>query len=153
MTEQTIISVIKDMNGKQENEFLLEPLSGNVDFTIHTSINDPNLTYQRHSGRLYRFYLIKNQNGKYVAAVYNMGGDLHWVVLPKYRKKGHLIKPLKEVIIPHLFRDQDEIKVSVIKEIGEEMFQASEKIALRVGFILVNEDGERKEYSLRSDQD
>ena len=149
MKEETIISVINDMNAKRKNAFTLKSLSGNVDLSIHTSIIDPNTTYQSRAGRTYRFYLIKDPKGKYVVAVYDMGGDLHWVVLPKQRRKGYLVKPLKEVIIPHLFRDQEEIKISIIKEIGKELFTASERIALKVGFVQINEDSEMREYIVK----
>jgi hypothetical protein len=45
--------------------------------------------------------------GQYVAAVFEMGNfDLHWLVLPKFRKIGVLHKALHEDILPHMFTDQ-----------------------------------------------
>jgi hypothetical protein len=88
------------------------------------------------------YFLIK-ENEKYVGAVFDMSNDLHWVILPKHRKKGHLSKALKQVILPYLLEEtvRLEQKISIKRyEIGETNYQNSLKVALSVGFKLLDEE-------------
>jgi hypothetical protein len=90
----------------------------------------------------YTYFLIK-ENEKYVGAVLDMSHDLHWVILPKYRKKGHLSKALKQVILPYLLEEtvRLEQKISIKRyEIGEANYQNSLKVALSVGFKQIDEE-------------
>lgn len=106
----------------------------------------------------YTYFLIK-ENEKYVGAVLDMTNDLHWVILPKYRKKGHLSKALKQVVLPHILEEMPclEQKISIKRfEIGETNYQNSLKVALSVGFKQIDEENlvfdynalDEKEYQL-----
>lgn len=88
-------------------------------------------------------YFFIKENEKYVGAVLDMSNDLHWVILPKHRKKGHLSKALKQVILPYLLEEtvRLEQKISIKRyEIGETNYQNSLKVALSVGFKLLDEE-------------
>jgi hypothetical protein len=94
------------------------------------------------SHKPYTYFLIK-ENEKYVGAVLDMSHDLHWVILPKHRKKGHLSKALKQVILPYLLEEtvRLEQKISIKRyEIGEINYQNSLKVALSVGFKQLDEE-------------
>lgn len=106
----------------------------------------------------YTYFLIK-ENEKYVGAVLDMTNDLHWVILPKYRKKGHLSKALKQVVLPHILEEMPRLeqKISINRfEIGETNYQNSLKVALSVGFKQIDEENlvfdynalDEKEYQL-----
>lgn len=87
------------------------------------------------------YFLIK-ENNKYIGAVLDMTHDLHWVVLPKHRKKGHLSKALKYVILPYLLEETDRLEQKITikrNEIGETNYQNSLKVALNVGFKPIDE--------------
>ena len=90
----------------------------------------------------YTYFLIKD-NDNYVGAVLDMTHDLHWVILPKYRKKGHLSKALKHVILPYLLEETDrfEQKITIKRnEIGETNYQNSLRVALNIGFKQIDEE-------------
>ena len=91
----------------------------------------------------YTYFLIKDNNDKYIGAVLDMTYDLHWVVLPKHRKKGHLSQALKQVILPYLLEETDrfEQKISIKRnEIGETNYKNSLIVALKVGFKQIDEE-------------
>lgn len=90
----------------------------------------------------YTYFLIKD-NDNYIGAVLDMTHDLHWVILPKHRKKGHLSKALKQVILPYLLEETDRLeqKISINRnQIGEINYQNSLRVALNIGFKQINEE-------------
>ena len=90
----------------------------------------------------YTYFLIKDNN-KYIGAVLDMTHDLHWVVLPKHRKKGHLSKALKHVILPYLLEETDRLeqKISINRnQIGEINYHNSLRVALNIGFKQIDEE-------------
>jgi hypothetical protein len=110
------------------------------------------------SHKPYTYFLIK-ENEKYVGAVLDMSHDLHWVILPKHRKKGHLSKALKQVVLPYLLEEtvRLEQKISIKRyEIGETNYQNSLRVALNVGFKQIDEENlvfdynslDKEEYQL-----
>lgn len=89
----------------------------------------------------YRFFFIKNDLGKYVGAVLDMYQDLHWYIIPEKRKQGYLTTALKESILPYLFYDERDIqRITIDKNaIGEKNYINSKNVALKLGFIAINE--------------
>lgn len=90
----------------------------------------------------YTYFLIK-ENNKYIGAVLYMTHDLHWVIVPKQRKKGHLSRALKQIILPYLLEETDrfEQKITIKRnQIGETNYQNSLKVALNVGFKQIDEE-------------
>jgi hypothetical protein len=90
----------------------------------------------RYPGFVGVFFFITNTDGEYVAAVYDMQDDLHWYVVPKHRKKGHLTQSLKQSILPYLFdagRTSQKISIDVYA-IGDRNFAASKALATSIGF-------------------
>src|SRR5690606_7632934 len=89
-----------------------------------------------------QFFFIKNNKGKYVGAVYDAFNDLHWYILEKERKKGHLTKALKEIIIPYIFLCEDFSrefqKISIAGGWGDKDYENSRKVAENVGFKAIN---------------
>lgn len=101
----------------------------------------------------YSFYFIKNENETYIGAVLDMGFDLHWYINKDHRKKGYLIKSLKEVIIPHLFDNKvgdNIIEISINKEeIGLINYLNSKRVAELSGFISTNK--EQSNFALKEE--
>ena len=89
----------------------------------------------------YRFFFIKDDLDKYVGAVLDMYQDLHWYIIPEKRKQGYLTTALKESILPYLFYDEREIQRITINKnaIGEKNYINSKNVALKLGFIAINE--------------
>lgn len=97
-------------------------------------------------------YFIKNEQEQFVGVVYDMEGDLHWYLLPKFRGKGHLTKALKQTIIPYIFdvKMREEIQISIdIYAIGESNYVASRKVAETIGFRGLNNSD--RHFILKSD--
>ena len=67
----------------------------------------------------YTYFLIKDNDDKYIGVVLDMTHDLHWVVLPKHRKNGHLSQALRNIILPYLLEETDrfEQKISIKRSI------------------------------------
>lgn len=89
---------------------------------------------------------VQYKKGIYVGAVYEMWSDLHWVVMPKYRKKSILVQPMKEVIIPEILKNRRKITISISHELEDQFFKASEKLALKLGYTKYDENSEEVKY-------
>ena len=131
MTDKYIIKLINSLNRKlDQKDCIKHSISKNVDFA-HVWINS---TFYKNNPQT--FFLIKNDFG-YIGAVLDMSIDLHWVVLPKYRKNGYLINALNTAIIPYLLINakREELNISINElEIGKKNYEASMSTALKVGF-------------------
>lgn len=81
MTEKSIIAIINKLNRYPHYKNCIKhSISKNVELA-HVWINSIFYTNNPQT-----FFLIKNEI-EYVGAVLDMKSDLHWVILPKYRKK------------------------------------------------------------------
>ncbi|AYZ35226.1 N-acetyltransferase [Chryseobacterium indologenes] len=144
MTNKALKSLLEKLNAndKSSSLFFLRPLSPNVDFAKIWTDKPKSTDSVTNSDGPDNFYLIKNDDKKYVAIVFDMRRDLHWFVLPDYRGKGYLTMAMKDIIIPHLFLSRDEQRITIKEnDIGKENFTASEKVAISLGFT-ISEDGE-----------
>lgn len=134
MTDKYIIHLINKLNRNPNLKDCIKlELSKNVELANIWSNNE----YLPHS-----YFLIK-ENDNYIGAVLDMTYDLHWVILPKYRKKGHLSRALNQVILPYIFEElpRTEQKISIKRrEIGEKNYRDSVRVALGVGFKAINEE-------------
>jgi len=131
MSEASIISIINKLNRYPNyKQCIKHSISENVEFA-HIWIENCRLKHSPKS-----FFLIKKDN-KYVGAVLDMNSDLHWIMLPEYRKNGYLTTVLKEAIIPYLFTvaEREELNISINElEIGKKNYDNSLSTALKVGF-------------------
>lgn len=92
------------------------------------------------------FFFIKNENQDYVGAVLDMGFDLHWYILPRFRKKGYLTKALKEAIIPYLFDNRCKTTISISISNCQHFYLDSVKVAKSLNF--KQEDHKSNSYVL-----
>jgi RimJ/RimL family protein N-acetyltransferase len=147
MTDKTIANLIARLNARRHKDTIfLRPISSTVDYA-KVWLSKPSETDRiTNSSNSQDFYFIKNSQNKYVAAIYVMGRELHWYVLQKYRKQGHLTEALTTTILPHLFLSKEEILASIdLDALGDVHFQNSERVALKAGFIKASEN----EYYLK----
>ena len=150
MTSDSLQSLIEKLNKNDTSSSLIycRPISSNVDFA-KIWLDKPKLTdsVTSYDGPDI-FYLIKNNENIFVAIVFDMIRDLHWFVHPDFRGNGHLTEAMKNTILPHLFLTRDEQRITIKElEIGAANFEASEKVALNLGFVK-STDGE---YFLSND--
>ena len=103
MTNENIEDIIDSLNRKDTNDLVFaSDLSQAVDISkVWTSLPEGNIGNESS----YLFYLVKNIEGIYVAAVLDMENDLHVFVKSDHRKKGYLSRAMNEVILPHLFQE------------------------------------------------
>lgn len=144
MTEEEIKTYIERLNSKNAGESIfLRQISHNVEVARvweKEPILDNDMTIGTPS---YRFFFIKNPNGKYVGAVLDMSRDLHVFVLDEERKKGFLSNALRESILPYLFYDEDterEVqRITLTHGNGKLSYKNSKKVAERLGFKPIDE--------------
>jgi len=141
MTEKEIRKYINRLNAGKANESIFtRKISPNV-YVAKVWPEQPKATDaivgNFHS---YQFYFIKNESNKYIGAVLDMYRDLHWYMMPNYRKKGYLTKALQGAILPYIFYDDREVQRITIEEasIGEENYLNSKRVAINLGFKAVN---------------
>lgn len=149
MTVKTLNSLLAKLNkGVDNKSIFLRPLSNLIDLG-KSFVETPKATDSISSStQLYKFYFIKNADGVYVAVVLDMSQDLHWYVLPKYQRQGHLTNALKTIILPHIFQNKTEQKVSInINSIGQKDFNASTNVAKKLGFTQISDS----EYILKKE--
>ncbi|MFC4739371.1 hypothetical protein ACFO3U_05135 [Flavobacterium ponti] len=151
MTEEQIIQLINKLNRfPNYKECVKVGIGKNVDLAhiwYKEGFSDSHVPYT--------YFLIKDGD-KYIGAVLDMIHDLHWVVLPKHRKKGHLSKALNQVILPYLLEETDRLeqKISIKRyQIGDTNYQNSLRAALKVGFKQIDEENLVFDYnSLNEDE-
>ena len=150
MKDKTLAEYIRKMNNGGDKELIfINPLSIAVDYA-KVWWNKPKPTDKIvFPDGPYCMYFIKNELDKYVAVVLDMGNDLHAYVITEYRKMGYLTKALRNSILPHIFEEKEEQRITITKDsIGENNFEASQKVALSLGFIPQNNN----EYLLSSEE-
>lgn len=153
MHQNTIKNIINSLNNNKAGESIfLRPLSTSVSLgKVWIKKPHPKADILSPDGPD-TFYFIKGDNGFFVGAVYDMYSDLHWYVLPKFRKVGYLSKSLKDIILPHIFQERNTQRITINKaEIGIKNARASENVALKLGFVKFKEDREKVEYELTNE--
>lgn len=85
----------------------------------------------------YYAYLIRDSAARCIGVVVDQGeDDLHAFMLPHRRGHGHMSQALREVILPHLLRQQgrDEQRITISRNYGQATFEAAERAARAAGF-------------------
>ncbi len=156
MTDKYLNNLINTLNKKQRKEHIfIRKLTSSVDL-VKVYTKTPKMTKNNNYYNLFpsTFYGIKDDKNKYVAIVFDMENDLHWFVKREYRGNGYLTKALRSCILPYIFfkkkRDEQRITIEIQdNDINKEIFIASQKVAVKLGFILQNEKNEKYEYILK----
>lgn len=150
MHDKTLIKYIYGLNkGKYHRSIFKHSLSPTVDLAQvwHKIPNPQNAIVG--SEMPSTVYFIKIENGPYVGGVEATPNELHWLILPKHRKQGYLSRAMKEAILPHLFTSRTEQRISIDADmIGKKHFEASEKVAVSLGFEKVRFEHEVSFYTL-----
>ncbi|PKL80298.1 MAG: hypothetical protein CVV25_04665 [Ignavibacteriae bacterium HGW-Ignavibacteriae-4] len=97
----------------------------------------------------YKYFFIKDENGRYIGIVMDMGFDLYWYVLKEFRNKGYMSKALKESIIPYFFNKENRSSLTISIDrihLKKECYKSSKNMALNLGFKLIK--GNRKYFEL-----
>jgi hypothetical protein len=97
----------------------------------------------------YFLYLILNAEQVYIAAVLDMSDDLHWLVQPMFRGRGHLTTALRAVILPHLLKQRKQQRITINRGIGLKSFNASEKVARAAGFELTEQTEHNSTFTFK----
>ncbi|PWJ47223.1 hypothetical protein CLV98_1682 [Dyadobacter jejuensis] len=143
MTVKDIRKYINRLNNKKASETIFtRQISKTVDFA-KVWIRQPRVTdVGINDGGRFEFFFIKNEFNEYVGAVYFMPNDLHWYIIPKYRKKGYLSNALGESILPYLFDNKNEnIRITIQRTSnGNGNYLNSKGVALRLGFKPINQE-------------
>lgn len=152
MTDRYLRSLIDRLNKKGPGELIfLRPLSDRVTYAKVWIRKTKIIDEIDYSNVPYDFYFIKNEEGFYVATVLDMKTNLHWFVLPHFRKQGHLTRGLRETILYHIFQDEDRTEQRITIDevaIGQKIFLASESVAKSLGFVKINQEF-KSEYILK----
>lgn len=142
MTEKEIKKYIDRLNsGKGQESIFTRTISETVEVS-KVWAEQPKITDSIVGNfASYRFFFIKNNLGVYIGAILDMYSDLHWYIVPKLRKKGHLTKALKESVLPYIFYSDREIqRITIQEEIGKENYANSKNVAIKIGFKSTNEN-------------
>lgn len=150
MTEKQIKKYIDCLNNEKVQESIfIRPISKTIVIgKVWSELPKENDSISNFSSD--RFFFIKNNLGVYVSAVLDMNSDLHWYVIPEERKKGLLTKALKETILPYIFYEREEQRITIKLEIGEKNYANSKSVALKLGFNSMNE--EQTEFLLKKSE-
>ncbi len=86
-------------------------------------------------------YVVKDESGRYIAAVRVSGNIIEWYVAKSYHKLGYLNKALKESILLHILeqRNWQDIFLKLSKSSGT-VKNIEQKIALDAGFKEITND-------------
>lgn len=137
MSNETLIDLIDRANGRPGEQVLfIRPLTDSVHLA-KAWLKPPALLDTTAIINGFPLYLIRNPEQRYVGVVLDMGeADLHWLVLPAYRGKGYLSAALREVVLPHLLQERETQRISISRNFGVKVFEASKRVAQAAGFVL-----------------
>lgn len=140
MTDETLSSFIDRANGLPGPQVVFtQPLMANVHRARAWRAAPAPTDKVSPIDEGYWLYLVQNPAQQFVAAVLDMGEDLHWLVQPPFRGQGHLTQALTSVILPHLLQDRGKQRITISRGLCSKAYQASKKVAYAVGFELLNE--------------
>lgn len=145
MSDDTIKDLLRKLNsGKGKNIVYRNSIGDNVEIAKVWICKNREYIYENQD-----FFIIRNENGKYVAAVYDQN-NFHWYTLYEERGKSYLSNALRNFIIPFLWGIdrhpiEEPFKISINRGIGPRNFDSSFALAKSVGF-KVDEENEYKSY-------
>lgn len=141
MSDQEIRELLREVNSDPEQCILaLTPLNETV---FHAEVlNHMELSLEGRGGpkaRPMSFYLIRSDDGRFVGAVQDAVGDFHWYIVRPYRGQGLMSAALRGAVLPHIAASGRTLqRITISRGIGRAMFAASQRLALSVGFQLLN---------------
>lgn len=132
MTNRDLLSLLRVLNsGKYEDKIFLRKIGSGV-YLAKVWTNFPRISKTTFPAQDFFFVKAESQN-VFVAAVNDMGeSNLHWVVAPKFRRKGYLSSALRNVILPWLFQSRDKQLITVDSN-------RSKTLAKKLGFTELDE--------------
>lgn len=141
MTEQNLRTLVNRLNnGTAKDLIFLRPISDSVDFA-NVWYAKPSLEDGVSDFGPIKFYFIRDSKDKYVGVVEDRTDDLHWFILSGHRGKGLMKEALQSTILPHLFLDRDEQRITIQQTaIGQKNYLASQNLALNLGFKKTKDD-------------
>jgi len=151
MSDDSIKDLLRKLNsGKGKNIVYRNSIGGNVEIA--------KVWIWKNGGYICKnqdFFLIKNNAGKYVAAICGQD-DFHWYALYEERGNGYLSNALRNYVIPFLWGInrhpiEEPFEVSISHGIGPRNFNSSLALAKSVGFKVVTENDYKKNLSLHYD--
>lgn len=151
MSDDTIKDLLRKLNsGKGKNIVYRNSIGGNVEVAKVWIWKKGEFLYKDQD-----FFLVKNEDGKYVAAIYGKD-NFHWYTVYKERGKGYLSNALRNYVIPFLWRPfgkeiHESFEISVSRGIGPRNFDSSLCLAKAVGFKVDKENDYKTNLSLHYD--
>jgi hypothetical protein len=135
MTDESINRILRRLNTSKAPEIIRRQIGENVwwGFAWGTQPRGYMRAGIQEQGE--EFFFIKAPDGKFAAAVLRMGAcEFHWYTVPAYRRRGLLIEPLKQVILPFIFAFNEHEFQRGTLDPRRPHASASTKVAQRVGF-------------------
>ena len=142
MTNEAIRLVLERPNRGMHEDIIITPISKTVWWGYIWGETDQGYEpegYIQEQG--FEFFFVKARDKKFAAAVFRMGAnEIHWYVAEKYRGKRILVQPLKEMILPFIFKRHADAEQQATVDTGT-FAKHSAKLARKVGFrrVLVGE--------------
>jgi hypothetical protein len=151
MTDKAIQDVLDRLNSGKHNDIVNRPIAKNVWWGYVWGETDQGYGPEGQiQNKGFEFYFVKAKDNRFAGAVFRMGAnEMHWYVDEKYRGKGILVGPLRNIILPFIFRlhaDENEQEAGI--EPGP-FSKISTKLARKVGFRCVEEKDGRKKFVLK----
>lgn len=134
MSDDTIRDLLRKLNsGKGKNIVYRNSIGGNVEIAKVWIWKGREYLYKNQD-----FFLIRNEGGKYVAAIYGKN-KFHWYSLFEERRKGYLSNALRNYVIPFLWGInrhpiEEPFEISINRGVGPRNFDSSLALAKSIGF-------------------
>lgn len=152
MSDSEIRALLHKLNNEPDQRNIsIALLRDNVFYG--TVATDLELDWERNGGprsTRFTFYFIQSDDHRFVGAIQDGGGDLHWYVARPYRGARLLSNALRRTILPHIAASgRTSQQITINPSIGRANFGASQHLALALGFQLVDSCGEEpRRYQL-----
>jgi len=144
MTHEGIERLIDLMNQPHPNaprdRIFVAAMSETIDFA-YVWTHEPRGDIALESA--YPFYFIKDGRGIYVAAVLDMGSDLHAVAKVADRGRGYVSRALDEVILPKFWQEGRKVQRVTFEDFGK-----GRRFAAKLGFTLTSATEAQKDLSV-----
>lgn len=151
MSDETIKELLRKLNkGISKNLIFKNSIGGNVEIAKVWIWKKGEYSYKNQD-----FFLVKNQDGKYVSAIYGQD-NFHWYTLYEERGKSYLANALRNYVIPFLWGPNrkgihETFEISIGRGIGSKNFDTSIGLAKSVGFKVDEENNYKTKLHLGYD--
>jgi RimJ/RimL family protein N-acetyltransferase len=152
MRDETLLKILKRLNKGGASEIIHRKIGENVFWGYAWGTGKEGYMRGGIQDRGDEVFFVM-ASGEFAGAIHRMGaGELHWYVRKKFRGRGLLVEPMKSVVLPFIFKENDIPRQRCSVERKRNFSDASARLAERIGFRKAETTAEGTVYEVRREE-